>query len=310
MDVTLEDVRVRRGGRDVLSIAQLSIRSGRTTAVLGPNGAGKTTLLRLVGGLETSDAGRVLVGGVAPDPRRRPVGYVFQENVFLRRTLLDNLALGPTIRGVARSEAHQRAVESMRLLGIEALADRRADQISGGEARRASVARALCLQPRLLLLDEPLAGLDGPTYGRLLEELPRLISGSGATTLVVSHRRDEAFTLCEDVVVLIGGIVRAAGTKHDIAEHPRYADVAEVLGYVVVELAGRKVAIPEEALSLSPTPTSIAASADAVVDLVGEWRVTATIGRARAVVRLSRSSPPPEPGSPIWLEAARTYEVS
>jgi ABC-type sulfate/molybdate transport systems ATPase subunit len=162
----------------------------------------------------------------------------------------------------------------------------------------------------VLLLDEPLAGLDGGTYARLLDELPPLIAGSGATTLVVSHRRDEAFTLCEDVIVLIGGTLRASGTKHQVAEDPRHADVAEVLGYVVVDVEGRKVAIPEGALSLSPTPTPLVARADAVIDLVDEWRVIVTIGGAQASVRLSRLAVPPELGSAIWLEAGRMHEVS
>jgi ABC-type sulfate/molybdate transport systems ATPase subunit len=310
MNVALEDVRVRRDGRDVLRVPRLSMRSGRTTAVLGPNGAGKTTLLRVVAGLERPDDGRVLVGGVTPDPRRGAVGYVFQENVFLRRTLLENLTLGLTARGVAAAEAPQRAMASMRLLGIEGLADRCADRVSGGEARRASIARALCLRPPVLLLDEPLAGLDGVTYTRLLEELPPIIAGSGATTLVVSHRRDEAFSLCDDVIVLIGGVVRAAGTKHEVGADPRFADVAEVLGYVVLERGGRMVAIPEGELSLSATPTDMAARVVGVLDLVDEWRVIVTIGGTRARMRLPRSQSAPEQGGTVWLEAGRFSEVS
>jgi ABC-type sulfate/molybdate transport systems ATPase subunit len=310
MDVSFHDVRVQRDGRDVLEIPALSMRPGRVTAVLGPNGAGKTTLLRLVAGLERPQSGRVLVGGAVADARHRHVSYAFQENVFLRRSLRDNIELGLSVRGLGRAEAHARALASLRLLDIEALADRRADQMSGGEARRASLARALCLQTPVLLLDEPLAGLDGRTYERLLDELPPILAGSRATTLVVTHRRDEAFRVCDDVVVLIRGHVRATGPKHDISSNPRHADVAEVLGYTVVDLAGRRVAIPQGALSLDAGPTPLAATVETVVDLVDEWDVMATVHETRVHVRVPRAQRPPRAGDRVYLQARAMHDVS
>ena len=178
-------------------------------------------------------------------------------------------------------------------------------RFSGGEARRASLARAICLPAPLLLLDEPLAGVDGRAYARLCDELPGLIASTGATTLLVTHRRDEAFRLCHDVVVLIGGTVRATGTKHEIGQNPRYADVAEVLGYTVLEMNGGRVAVPEEALVLSAGQTSLAATVEGVSDLVHDWDVTVAIQQRRVRVRLPRPVVPPQPGDRVWLEARR-----
>jgi tungstate transport system ATP-binding protein len=310
MDVHLQDVRYRHDGRDVVSIPSLHIQSGRVTAVLGPNGAGKTTLLRLIAGLDRPCTGRVLVGGQTADTRRRCVGYVFQEDVFLRRSLLENLALALTVRGVARSEARGRAAASLRLLGIEALAERRADRISGGEARRASLARALSLHAPVLLLDEPMVGLDGATYVRLLDELPPLIAASGATTLVVTHAREEAFRLCDDVVIVVDGRVCAVGAKGDVATNPGRRSVAEVLGYTVLSLGGQTLAIPDGAWRIGPASPDISAIVEGVVDLVAEWDVAASVGDARVHVRIPRADVPPRRGDRISLHAQVMYVVS
>ena len=153
MDIRCEDVRFRRDGRDVLAIPSLHISADRATAILGPNGSGKTTLLRLISALERPSHGRVLVGGEVADARRRAVSIAFQEEVFLRRSLLENLVLGLTIRGSDPGEARDRAMDALRLLEVDGLADRRVDQISGGEGRRASLARALCLHAPVMLLE-------------------------------------------------------------------------------------------------------------------------------------------------------------
>jgi tungstate transport system ATP-binding protein len=303
-------VRVVRAGREILTIPELHVRQQRTTAILGSNGAGKTTLLRLIAGLEHPDEGRVLVGGLVADSRRRAVGYVFQEAVFLRRSLLDNVALGLDIRGVPHADARERARHALRLLGIEHLADRRADRISGGEARRASLARTLCLGAPVLLLDEPMAGLDNTTAARLLEELPGLLSAAGATTLLVTHDRDEALRLADDLVVLQQGQVIAAGEKRAIVTNPAHADAAAALGYAVVTIDGRRVAIPEGELQLAAGPRGMPATVEAVFDLVREWDVVAAIEGVRIHVRVPRSEAPPLRGDRILVAARVMYDVS
>jgi ABC-type sulfate/molybdate transport systems ATPase subunit len=310
MDIRFEDVRFRREGRDVVSIPSLHIGADRVTAILGPNGAGKTTLLRLIAALDRPHSGRVLVGGAVADTRRRCVSLAFQEEVFLRRSLLENLVLGLTIRGSNRGEAHDRAMTTLGLLEIDSLADRRVDQISGGEGRRASLARALCLHAPVLLLDEPMAGLDGNTYARLLDELPGLVGHSGATAVVVTHNPEEAFRLCDDIVILVNGRVRAAGAKRDVATNPGFRDVAEILGYTVVTVSGRLVAIPENALSPAAGPTELSATVDAVLDLVHDWDVIATIGTTRVHIRVPRAEIPPQRGDRIYLNARVMYDLS
>jgi ABC-type sulfate/molybdate transport systems ATPase subunit len=310
MDIRLDGVRFRRAGRDVLAVRSLHVRTGRTTAVLGPNGAGKTTLLRLVAGLEVPHEGRVLVGGEPAATGRGVVGYVFQEEVFLRRTILENVEIGLRIRGASRSAARGRAMDALVLLGIEALAGRRADRLSGGETRRASLARALCLGAPVLLLDEPMAGLDGSTYARLLDDLPGLLRAAGATTVVVTHDREEAFRLCDDVVVLVDGEVRAVGSKEEVASNPRRRDVAETLGYTILPVAGRVVAVPEGGLSLADRATGLEARVEGVLDLVHEWDVTAIVADVRVHIRLPRACAPPRPGASVALEARRRYDLS
>jgi ABC-type sulfate/molybdate transport systems ATPase subunit len=310
MDVHVDGLRFARGGRAVLSIPTLHVHGNRTTAVLGPNGAGKTTLLRLMAGLERPDSGRVLVGGEAAGRRRRRVAYVFQEQVFLRRSILENVELGLRIGGLDRSQARERAVEALRLLNIEGLADRRGDRISGGEGRRASLARALCLRAPLLLLDEPLAGLDGTTYLRLLDDLPMLVRASGVTAVIVTHDRREAFRLADDLVVLVDGRIAAAGAKGEIAANPRRAQVARVLGYTILQLGGRAIAVPDRALELGRGGFEFTAMVDAVHDLVSEWEVVVTIGQSRARISMARTAIPPTPGERVPVRASTVYDIS
>lgn len=309
MDVTFEAVRFTRGGRHVIDVPSLRLRSGAITALLGPNGAGKTTLLRLIAGLEQPDMGRLLIGG--GNPKGLPtVAYVFQENVFLRRSVVANVELPLLIRGRARSDARTRAMAALHLLGIESLADRQADRISAGEARRASLARALCLDAPLLLLDEPTAGLDGPTYARFLDELPALLRASRSTCVLVSHDAREALRLADDLVVLIDGSVLAAGPKHAVAENPERAAVARTLGYVVLDEHGGRCAIPDRSIQLGRGATEFSARVDAVLDIVFEWDVTVRIGDTLVHVPLLRSAIPPRPGDDVFVHALRAYTLS
>jgi ABC-type sugar transport system ATPase subunit len=193
MDVSLEGVRVERDGRVLLDVPSLLLGGGRTVAILGPNGSGKTTLLRVIAGLDRPSAGRVLIGGLPANASR--VAYVFQEQVFLRRSVRDNLELGLRLRGLNPTERKVRVEEASRVLGITHLMERRADRLSGGEGRRVSLARAMCLQAPLALLDEPLEGLDRPTYSRLLHELPQLLAAFDATKILVTHNPGRLYVL-------------------------------------------------------------------------------------------------------------------
>lgn len=310
MDIRFAGVEFEYLKRPVLRIPSLEVRANRITAILGPNGSGKTTLLRLIAGLDRPCAGNVTVGGSRPDPRRRHVACVFQEPVFLRRSVRENLELGLRLRGTTPQEARQQAIAALHLLGIAALAERRADRISGGENRRASLARAMCLGAPIMLLDEPLAGLDGQTYTLLLDDLPMLLAQFRATTTVlVTHSRDEAFRIADDVVILVDGQVLATGTKQEVALNPRRKEVADVLGYSIIETAGRLIAVAPGGLSVGPGTLEFDGEVETVLDLIDRWDVIVRIGSARVHVTRHRSDPPPRPGEILRLRTDHAYEL-
>jgi ABC-type sugar transport system ATPase subunit len=309
MEVEFDQVQFERDGRRVVDIPSLRIRSGVTTAMLGPNGSGKTTTLRLIADLERPRTGRVLLDG-APSSRGQHLAYLFQEKVFLRRSVRDNLALGIRLRGVKAPDARLRVDDALQRLGISHLADRRADRLSGGEGRRVSLARALCLRAPLVLLDEPLQGLDQRTYSRLLDELPSLLRAFDATTILVTHSRDEALRLAEDLVIIANGQVQASGRKHAVVTNPRLPGVAEVLGYVVLNAGGRTVAVPPQALRPGPGPgPSYAMDVAAVVDLVGWQEIVGRIADTPVRVVLRHGEPAPPAGARICLHAEHAYPL-
>jgi ABC-type sugar transport system ATPase subunit len=311
MDVELDGVRVERDGRSILNVPSLRIRHARTTAVLGPNGSGKTTLLRLIAGLERPRSGEVRVGGARLAPRARAdVAFVFQEQVFLRQSVRANLELGLRLRGVDAAERRARIADAAALMGIGHLLDRQADRLSGGEGRRVSLARALCLRAPLVLLDEPLEGLDERTYSRLLDELPQVLAAFDATTLLVTHSRHEALRLAEDLVVLVDGRVEAAGDKHDVAATPRTAAVADVLGYTVLVKAGRHVAVPPGALRPGAGEVEFDLVVDDVLDVVERRDVIGRIDDVRVHVVLGPADGTPRRGDRLPVHAERHCVLS
>jgi ABC-type sugar transport system ATPase subunit len=308
MDIELESVRAEREGGFVLDVPALRLRGQRVTAILGPNGSGKTTLLRLIAGLERPRSGGIVFGGVPVRPGHL-VGYVFQEQVFLSGSVRENLELGLRLRGVPASDRPGRVTEICRLLGIDHLLDRRADRLSGGEARRVSLARALSLRPPLVLLDEPLEGLDERTYLRLRDELPQVLARFDATTVLVTHTRDEAFRLADDLVVLVGGRVLAAGGKWEVATNPRLPEVAAVLGYTVLECGGRRVAVPESAFRYGPGGMEFQLEVDAVADIVDRMELAGRVGDVAVHVVLPPGAVVPDRGDRVPIHAARFFDL-
>ena len=194
------------GGRAVLDDVSLSVQSGEVVALLGPSGIGKSTLLRVVAGIIAPDNGRVIVHGVEVTglpTHRRGVGMVFQDNqLFPHMSVFDNVAFGPKMSGVGRSQRSERTATWLRRVGLADFGERRVVDLSGGEAKRVALARTLAAEPAVVLLDEPLTGLDRELHDRLAIEVGSLLRDARATALLVTHDRDEAATIADRTVQL------------------------------------------------------------------------------------------------------------
>jgi ABC-type sugar transport system ATPase subunit len=292
--VGFEGVRFQRGSRLVLDVPELVFASGRVTALLGPNGSGKSTILRLIAALERPIAGRVTLDErrAGPDRETRAaIAYAFQDAVFLAGTLRQNLDLALRLRGLSASERATRINEAAEACGIAPLLERDAQRLSGGEAQRANLARTLSLRAPVTLLDEPFAGLDAPGRAQLLEELPALLRRFTATTIVVTHDRDEALRLADDLVVVLDGRVRAHGPKGEVFRMPPDAEVAAFLGYTLLESESGTVAVAPGALSAGPGEICFELNVTGVVDLGSHFEASGTIRGTPISVRLGDRHP-------------------
>jgi ABC-type nitrate/sulfonate/bicarbonate transport system ATPase subunit len=201
-------------GRDlnVLQGIDLHIRGGESLAIVGASGSGKTTLLRVLAGLETADSGGVLIDGQPAAGIGTERAVIFQEPRLLPwRTVIENVAFPLEVRGLARGSSRKRALRYLRLVGLSEFADAFPAQLSGGMAQRVGIARALAVQPEILLLDEPLAALDAMTKITMQEELARIWHEENVTMIIVTHDLEEAVYLADRVLVLPrekGGHVR------------------------------------------------------------------------------------------------------
>jgi molybdate transport system ATP-binding protein len=219
---------------------ELAVETGELVVLLGPNGAGKTTLLRALAGLVPLEDGRVeldgqvlddLAAGVHVPTERRPVGFVFQDYLlFPHLSALENVAFGLRARGVPKAEARRRAAVFLERVGLAAHAAARPRALSGGQAQRVALARAMVGQPRLLLLDEPLAALDAATRTALRRDLRRHLAAFDGTRLLVTHDPLEALALADRLVVLEGGRITQTGTPAEVSARPRSRYVAELVG--------------------------------------------------------------------------------
>ncbi len=308
MKVSIEGLRASPDGRFWLDLPRLEIQPRTCTAVLGPNGAGKTTLLRLLAGLEQPESGalRFLDGRGRPVPRPR-VAYAMQEAVFVSGTVRRNLELALRLAGL--SEPRLRARRAAAALGIEGILDRRARALSGGEAQRVNLARALALEAPLLLLDEPLAQVDAATRARLLDDLAERLGGSHATALVVTHDRDEALRLAERLVVLIDGKLRAQGTKREVFENPPDPDVARLLGHAVLRRGGECVAIPPGGLEPGAGAPGFLLRVRSCADLATHLEVSGVIDDEPVRLRLPPEARRPRPGEALIVHARRAVTL-
>jgi ABC-type Fe3+/spermidine/putrescine transport system ATPase subunit len=233
--LTVAGVRHRRGGREVVRVDGLEIAAGERFGLLGPNGAGKTSLLRLLAAVDRPTDGEVRVDGVPTStggPRlRRRLAYTTQRPVLLSTTVARNVELPLRYRGVPRAARRAAATAALARLGVEQLGDRQARTLSGGEAQRVSLARALACEPDALLLDEPAAALDTPTRATFLADVDRALADRPITTVVVSHRAEEVLALADRIAVMVAGELRQVGAAAEVVARPADADVARLVGY-------------------------------------------------------------------------------
>ncbi len=237
--MTLEAaVQLRLGALD-LDVA-LEIRGGEVVALLGPNGAGKTTLLRALAGLIPIARGHVRLDGALLEDsatasyvptEKRPIGFVFQEYLlFPHMSVLDNVAFGVRARGASSAVARQKATGWLERVGLQELASARPSHLSGGQRQRAALARALAPDPRLLLLDEPLAALDASARTEVRRDLKRHLASFDGVRLLVTHDPLEAVALADRLIIIENGKLVQEGTPAEVTERPRSAYVADLVG--------------------------------------------------------------------------------
>ncbi len=199
----VDEVTVAFDGQIVLDRRSLHVAPGEVVALLGPSGSGKTTLLRVIAGLVVPDTGTVSVDGAdvsALPTHRRSVGMVFQdEQLFPHLTVARNIEFGLRMHGIPRSVRSRRSAELLDLVGLAGFGERRIDRLSGGEAKRVALARSLAPEPKVLLLDEPLTGLDRDLHDRLAVDVTRILRTTGTTAVWVTHDRDEAGVIADRI---------------------------------------------------------------------------------------------------------------
>ncbi len=228
------------GSERVLRGVDFSLQRGERLVLLGPSGCGKTTLLNLVAGMLGADEGELhCEGEVIDDPlrrvhrpmRRRGFAMVFQDfALWPHMTVAENVAFGLEVQGIDRTARRERVREVLRMVQMESFAERRPTQLSGGQQQRVSIARALAVRPRLLLLDEPLSALDARLREELKGELAALLRETGVTAIYVTHDQSEAFTLASRIALMHEGRIEQIGTPEEVYANPATAFVATFLG--------------------------------------------------------------------------------
>src|SRR5437870_4013045 len=276
MSIVVSRVSKRFNGFVALDDVSVEVRRGSLTALLGPSGSGKSTLLRVVAGLERPDAGSVTISGLDVTnrpPQDRGVGFVFQHDAAVKHmTVWDNVAFGLTIRKRPKEQIRARVAELLELVQLEGLAKRYPAQLSGGQRQRMGLARALAVDPEVLLLDEPFGALDARVRKELRAWLRRLHDETHTTTVIVTHDQEEAMDVADTVVVMNAGRIEQVGGPIELYEKPANEFVMSFVG--AVNRLGDSFVRPHDVeLRLEPNGSTQEAMVERLVHLGFEVRV-------------------------------------
>ncbi|MDP2710291.1 MAG: TOBE-like domain-containing protein [Solirubrobacteraceae bacterium] len=311
--ITVDTVSKRFGEYTALDAVSLEVPEGSLTALLGPSGSGKSTLLRIIGGLELPDAGVIRIDGedvTKVPPQRRGIGFVFQHYAAFRHmTVRDNVAFGLTVRKQPKARIEARTSELLGIVGLAGYAERYPNQLSGGQRQRMALARALAVEPRVLLLDEPFGALDAKVRAELREWLRRLHEEVEVTTLLVTHDQEEAMSIADRIAVMDNARIEQVGGPRELYDRPANPFVAGFLG-AVSQLGDRLVRPHDILIETDALDGGLEAQVQRVVHLGFEVRVELMLtDGAEVSAQLTRQTVDElelAHGDIVWLHAAPT----
>jgi sulfate transport system ATP-binding protein len=305
VSIEVRGVGKRFGDFVALDDVDLSVRTGALTALLGPSGGGKSTLLRIIAGLERADTGTVEIDGedaTTLPPRHRDVGFVFQHYAaFSHLSVFRNVAFGLEIRKRPKEEIRRRVHELLELVHLEQFADRLPAQLSGGQRQRMALARALAVEPKVLLLDEPFGALDAQVRKELRDWLRRLHDEVHVTTVFVTHDQEEALEVSDEIVVINHGRIEQVGSPDDLYDKPANDFVMSFLG-PVTRLGGRLVRPHDIEVLRTAEPDAVPAQVTRLQRVGFEVRVELSGGETWVQLTRGQSeSLALREGATVWL---------
>jgi sulfate transport system ATP-binding protein len=314
--ISVHGISKRFGDFVALDNVSLEVPEGSLTALLGPSGSGKSTLLRIIGGLEAPSEGRVEINGedvtVVP-AQRRGIGFVFQHYAAFRHmSVRDNVAFGLKVRKQPKARIRSRTEELLGIVGLAGYADRYPNQLSGGQRQRMALARALAVEPRLLLLDEPFGALDAKVRAELREWLRRLHEEVAVTTLIVTHDQEEAMSIADRIAVMDNARIAQVGGPRELYDQPASPFVAAFLG-PVSQLGDQLLRPHDIAIATDPIDGGLEAMVARVIHLGFEVRVELMLSDGAAVsAQLTRHAADElelADGDIVWLRGTPTSKL-
>ena len=314
MSIEVRHLSKRFGDFVALDDVNVSLPTGQLTALLGPSGGGKSTLLRIIAGLDSADEGSVSIEGVdatSLPPQKRNVGFVFQHYaVFKHMTVARNVGFGLSIRHRPKPEIEAKVAELLDLVHLSQFAHRMPAQLSGGQRQRMALARALAVEPTVLLLDEPFGALDAKVRKELRDWLRRLHDEVHVTTVFVTHDQEEALEVADEIVVINQGRVEQVGTPDQLYDEPANDFVMGFLGEVTtlpLARGGVRLRPHDVEVDTSPVPDAVQGTVARMLRVGFESRLVVTVPGAEVSVVLTRTHARAlglAEGSTVWLSAA------